>query len=54
MPIEIKELYVKAVVTAEQQQATVVEQINIAKLKKEITDDVLRKMMRKFQQKNER
>ena len=54
MPIEIKELYVKAVVVAEQQPIAARESLNVAKLKREIADEVLKKLMRKFQQKNER
>ena len=53
MPIEIKELHIKAVVVAEQ-QPTVPMAASIAKLKKEITDEVLRKVHRQLKQKNER
>jgi Cys-tRNA synthase (O-phospho-L-seryl-tRNA:Cys-tRNA synthase) len=54
MPIEIKELYVRAVVVAQQQPIAASEALNIAKLKREIADEVLKRMTRKFQQKNER
>ncbi|WP_353129945.1 DUF5908 family protein [Parapedobacter pyrenivorans] len=54
MPIEIKELHIKAIVVAEQQQAHPPATVNTAKLKREITDDVLRKVLLKLKQKNER
>lgn len=55
MPIEIKELHVKAVVVNEQQQtAAPMAVATIAKLKKEITDEVLRSVLRQLKQKNER
>jgi len=54
MPVEIKELHIKAVVVAEQQQLTQPMEINTAKLKREITDDVFRKVLLKLKQKNER
>jgi len=42
------------VVVAEQQQARPPVSANIAKLKREITDDVLRKVLQQLKQKNER
>lgn len=54
MPIEIKELYVKAVVVADQSSLQPREPMNIAKLKREISDEVLRKLLQKLGQKNER
>ncbi|MEC3881892.1 DUF5908 family protein [Parapedobacter sp. 10938] len=54
MPIEIKELHIKAVVVAEQQPMVPTAAPGIAKLKKEITDEVLRKVHRQLKQKNER
>ena len=54
MPIEIKELYIKAVVVAEQQPAAMPVATNTAKMKREITDDVLRKVLQTLKQKNER
>lgn len=54
MPIEIKELHIKAVVVAEQPAATMPVAGNTAKMKREITDDVLRKVLQKLKQKNER
>jgi hypothetical protein len=54
MPIEIKELHIKAVVVADQQSLMSRESINVAKLKREISEEVLRKLMQKLGQKNER
>ncbi len=54
MPIEIKELHVKAVVVAEQQQPTQQEPVMTAKMKKDIAEEVFRKVMWKLRQKNER
>lgn len=54
MPIEIKELHVKAVVVAEQSPLQPREPINVAKLKREISEEVLRKVLQKLGQKNER
>lgn len=54
MPIEIKELHIKAVVVADQQSPMSRESINVAKLKREISEEVLRKLMQKLGQKNER
>ena len=54
MPIEIKELHIKAVVVAEQQPIVPTSTADIAKLKKEITEEVLRKIHRQLKQKNER
>ena len=55
MPIEIKELHIKAVVVAEQRQtATTMAAASAAKLKKEIADDVFKKVLRQLKQKNER
>lgn len=54
MPIEIKELHIKAVVVVDQQSLMSRESINVAKLKREISEEVLRKLMQKLGQKNER
>jgi len=54
MPIEIKELHVKAVVVADQRPPVTRESVNVAKLKREIADDVFRKLLRRLGQKNER
>ncbi len=54
MPIEIKELHVKAVVVAEQSPLQPREPINVAKLKREISEEVLRRVLQKLGQKNER
>lgn len=54
MPIEIKELHVKAVVVAEQGQSKPPEPLMTAKLKKDIAEEVFRKVMWKLRQKNER
>ena len=54
MPIEIKELHIKAVVVAEQQATAMSVAADTAKMKREITDDVLRKVLQKLHQKNER
>ncbi|MFB2121373.1 DUF5908 family protein [Parapedobacter sp. 2B3] len=55
MPIEIKELHIKAVVVAEQQHtAPPMASASITKLKREITDEVLRKVLQRLKQKNER
>lgn len=55
MPIEIKELHVKAVVVREQQRtAPSIAPASLAKLKKEITDEVLKTVQRQLKHKNER
>ncbi len=55
MPIEIKELHIKAVVSGEQKPtATQVSSEDIAKLRKELTKEVTEKVLRILQQKNER
>ena len=56
MPIEIKELHIKAVVTSgnNQPQNASLQAADIAKLKKEITKEVTEKVLKTLQQKNER
>ena len=56
MPIEIKELHIKAVVTSakNQQQNASLKSEDILKLKKEITKEVTDKVLKILQQKNER
>lgn len=56
MPIEVKELVIKAVVGEKNKEVitTALTQEEISKLKKEITKDVTEKVIRMLQQKNER
>ena len=55
MPIEIKELHIKAIISDTSKQSEVpLKQEDITKLKKEITKEVTDKVMRILQQKNER
>jgi hypothetical protein len=56
MPVEIKELHIKAVVATgkNQQQNASFKPEDILKLKKEITKEVTEKVLRTLQQKNER
>jgi hypothetical protein len=56
MPIEIKELHIRAVVdTAKnQQQSSSLKQEDIAKLKRDITKEVTEKVLKTLRQKNER
>ncbi len=56
MPIEIKELHIKAVVATQknQQQNSSLKPEDILKLKKEITKEVTEKVLKTLQQKNER
>ena len=55
MPIEIRELIIKAVVTAKDKEpAQHVKQEDINKLKKEITKEVTEKILKTLKQKNER
>lgn len=56
MPIEIKELHIKAVIsdTNKPSEGSLLKQEEITKLKKEITKEVTEKVMRILQQKNER
>lgn len=56
MPIEIKELHIKAVVatTKNQPQSSSLKTEDILKLKKEITKEVTEKVLKTLQQKNER
>jgi hypothetical protein len=56
MPIEIKELHIKAIVggNAKEQARAVLKPEDIAKLKKEISREVTDKILRLIQRKNER
>lgn len=57
MPIEIKELHIKAVVAGKERESSMVGQLqpsDIARLKKEITKEVTDKVLRIIRQKNER
>ena len=55
MPIEIKELHIKAVVSAkEREPAGVMKPEQIHKLKKELTRDIMEKVLKMLRQKNER
>jgi hypothetical protein len=55
MPIEIRELVIKAVVAAkEKEQPHGLKQEDINKLKKEITKEVTEKVLKTLKQKNER
>ena len=57
MPIEIKELHIKAVVSGKEKEnnrAAMVDPEEINKLKKEITKEVTDKILRILRQKNER
>lgn len=56
MPIEIKELHIKAIVSDREKpsEGQSLKQEDIARLKEEITKDVTQKVMRILQQKNER
>jgi len=55
MPIEIKELHIKAVVSAKDKEpAATIKQEDISKLKKEITREVTEKILKILRQKNER
>lgn len=55
MPIEIKELHIKAVVgTDNQQPAGGIQPQDISKFKKEIIKEVMEKILRGLRQKNER
>lgn len=55
MPIEIKELVIRAVVGAKDKEpAQALKHEDIARLKKEITKEVTEKVLKIFLQKNER
>lgn len=56
MPVEIKELVIKAVVTSDETRLknTALTPEEIMKLKKEITKEVTEKVLKTLQQKNER
>jgi hypothetical protein len=56
MPIEIKELIIRAIVVGNnnKQQDSVLTAMDILKLKKEITKEVTEKVLKTLQQKNER
>jgi hypothetical protein len=55
MPIEIKELHIRAVIANEKQDtSTSLKQEDISKLKKDITKEVTEKIMNMLKQKNER
>jgi len=55
MPIEIKELHIKAVIndTSRQQNATPVE-VDISKIKKELVKECVQEVLQKLKEKNER
>ena len=56
MPIEIKELHIKAIVgpAKNQQENSSLKPESIVRLKKEITKEVTEKILKLLQQKNER
>jgi isopentenyl diphosphate isomerase/L-lactate dehydrogenase-like FMN-dependent dehydrogenase len=55
MPVEIKELHIKAIVgNSKEQKDPGLRKEDIAKLKKEITKEVMDKVTRFLKQKNER
>ena len=56
MPIEIKELHIKAIVSEKDRQPVkaAINSEDIARLKKEITKEVTEKIIRLLQRKNER
>jgi hypothetical protein len=55
MPIEIKELHIKAVIGTEKKEPSAgLNQEDISKLKKEISKEVTEKVLRILKQKNER
>lgn len=55
MPIEIKELHIKAIVSAKEKEPSAnLKQEDISKLKKEITKEVTEKILKLLRQKNER
>lgn len=56
MPIEIKELHIKAIISDREKpsEGQSLMQEDISKLKKEITKEVTEKVLRILQQKNER
>jgi Family of unknown function (DUF5908) len=55
MPIEIKELYIKAVVNGEEKTSTCqLSAEEVAKLRKELTKEVTENVLRILEQKNER
>ncbi len=55
MPIEIKELHIKAIVGARDREIVpTIKQEDLGKLKKEITKEVTEKILKTLRQKNER
>ena len=55
MPIEIKELYIKAVVSDSKKQTdTRTSAIDISKIKKEVVKECVEKVLRVLKEKNER
>ncbi len=55
MPIEIKELHIKAIVgTKDKEPAGVIKPEDITRLKKEITKEIMEKVFKFLRQKNER
>ena len=55
MPIEIKELLIKAVVSdTTKQNNSQPTGINMAKIKKELIEEIIEKVLRKLKEKNER
>lgn len=56
MPVEIKELHIKAIVSVDkdQQQPSSVKSEDIARMKKEIIKEVTEKVLKTLHQKNER
>ncbi|WP_257670739.1 DUF5908 family protein [Parapedobacter tibetensis] len=58
MPIEIKELHIKAVITSEnhtrENRNNGFDKADVIKLKKELTNEVLAEVLRRMKQRNER
>jgi len=55
MPVEIKELHIKAIVGGKSKESPqVIRPEDVAKLKKEITREVMEKVLKMIRQKNER
>ncbi len=54
MPIEIKELYIKAVVSNTTKKETKPAEIDLSKIRKELVKDCVQEVLQKLKEKNER
>jgi hypothetical protein len=54
MPIEIKELYIKAVVSDTTKRETKPAEVDLSKIKRELVKECVQEVLQKMKEKNER